>query len=181
MRLLIASDIHGAPDSVAFLLRKVEEYRPDTCVLLGDLLYHGPRNPLPPGYTPAEVARMLGDISAPVLAVRGNCDAEVDLMLLPFAVAENSWLMADGLRIFASHGHLLPLNPPFAGMASGTVLLRGHSHVPLAESQGHVHQWNPGSLTLPKQGFPRSYALFQDGEFTVLDMEDRVMLRHRPQ
>ena len=193
MRLLIASDIHGAPDSVELLLRKAESFRPDACVLLGDLLYHGPRNPLPPGYTPADVPRLLEQLPAPIIAVRGNCDAEVDLMVLPFEVAENTWIQADGLRIFASHGHRLPMEPPFSGLPDGTVLLRGHSHVPQACTQtcpqtdtqagtrGTVHQWNPGSTTLPKQGYPRSYGVYEDGEFRVMDFEDRVFLRHRPE
>lgn len=181
MRLLIASDLHGAPDSVEFLRRKVDALQPDSLVLLGDILYHGPRNPLPRGYTPMDVARMLMDMPVPIMAVRGNCDAEVDLVILPFEVADTAWLHVDGLNIFASHGHRLPEAPPFTGLAEGTVLLRGHSHVPLGVTTGTVHQWNPGSTTLPKQGYPRSYGLYEDGEFTVMDFEDRVLLRHKPQ
>lgn len=180
MRLLIASDLHGSPDSVAFLRRKAESLRPDALVLLGDILYHGPRNPLPKGYTPADVARMLGEMPVPIVAVRGNCDAEVDLVVLPFEVAENTWLHVDGLRIYASHGHHLSESPPFRNIPDGTVLLRGHTHVPLAATSDTVHQWNPGSTTLPKQGYPRSYGFYEDGEFRVMDFEDRVFLRHRP-
>lgn len=180
MRLLIASDLHGAPDSVAFLRRKAETLRPEALVLLGDILYHGPRNPLPSGYTPVDVARMLGDMPVPITAVRGNCDAEVDLVLLPFEVAENAWLHVDNLHIFASHGHHLPDMPPFKNLPDGTVVLRGHSHVPVATTTGTIHQWNPGSTTLPKQGFPRSYAVYEDGEFRVMDFEDRVLMRHKP-
>lgn len=125
-------------------------------VLLGDLVYHGPRNPLPQGYDTRSVLQTMPDLSAlpcPVIAVRGNCDAEVDLGLLPFAVTESAWIEADGLNIFASHGHHLP-ERPCPGIKPGTVLLRGH-HVPRGETLDGLHFWNPGSLSLPKGASPR--------------------------
>ena len=115
MRLLVASDLHGSVESLLFLLEKARELTPDALVLLGDLVYHGPRNPLPQGYDTRSVLQTMPDLSAlpcPVMAVRGNCDAEVDLCLLPFAVTESTWIEADGLSIFASHGHHLPERPP---------------------------------------------------------------------
>lgn len=183
MRLLIASDLHGSLESLRFLLDKAHELRPDLLVLLGDLVYHGPRNPLPTGYDTSGVLREMPDLTTlpcPTTAVRGNCDAEVDLMLLPFPVAENAWINADGLNIFASHGHLLPDRPPCPGLKPGTVILRGHSHVPRGETLDGLHFWNPGSLSLPKGGSPRSYALCEEGVFRVLDMQGREVLRHEP-
>ena len=112
MRLLIASDLHGSPEAAAFLRRRCEELLPDMLVLLGDYLYHGPRNPLPSSYGPPSVVSVFADFDTPIVAVRGNCDAEVDLMLLPFAVEDSAVIAADGLRIVAQHGHHLPSCPP---------------------------------------------------------------------
>ena len=183
MRLLIASDLHGSIESLRFLVEKARQMDPDMLVLLGDLVYHGPRNPLPEGYDTRLVMREMPDLTAlpcPVTAVRGNCDAEVDLGLLPFPVVDTTWLDADGLRIFVSHGHHLPENPPCPGFKPGTVFLRGHTHVPRGETLGGLHFWNPGSLSLPKSGFPRSYGLYENGLFRVLDMQDKEVLRHTP-
>ena len=183
MRLLIASDLHGSIESLRFLVEKARQMDPDMLVLLGDLVYHGPRNPLPEGYDTRLVMREMPDLTAlpcPVTAVRGNCDAEVDLGLLPFPVVDTTWLDADGLRIFVSHGHHLPENPPCPGFKPGTVFLRGHTHVPRGETLGGLHFWNPGSLSLPKSGFPRSYGLYENGLFRVLDMQDKEVLRHSP-
>ena len=183
MRLLIASDLHGSLDSLRFLCDTARRLAPDMLVLLGDLVYHGPRNPLPGGYDTRAVLDeldRLNHLPCPVTAVRGNCDAEVDIMLTPFAVSENAWIEADALRIFASHGHRLPETPPLPGFAPGTVILRGHTHIPRGESLDGLHFWNPGSLSLPKGGSPRSYGLYEDGCFHVYDMEGREVLRHWP-
>lgn len=180
MRLLVASDLHGSPEAAAFLRRRCEELLPDMLVLLGDYLYHGPRNPLPSSYGPPSVVSVFADFDTPIVAVRGNCDAEVDLALLPFPVADNAWIAVDGLRVFASHGHHVPERPPCPGFARGTVLLRGHTHVPRGETLDGLHFWNPGSLALPKGGFPPSYGLYADGVFRVLDTHGGEVLRHAP-
>ncbi len=169
MRLLMASDLHGSLESLRFLLTRAHALRPDLLVLLGDLVYHGPRNPLPQGYNTPTVLKEMADLNAlpcPITAVRGNCDAEVDLTLLPFPVAENAWIDAE--------------RPPLPGMPQGAVILRGHTHVPRGESLDGLHFWNPGSLSLPKGGSPRSYGLYEEGVFRVLDMQDREILRHQP-
>ena len=183
MRLLIAYDLHGSIESLRFLVEKARQMEPDMLVLLGDLVYHGPRNPLPLGYDTRSVMREMPDLTAlpcPVTAVRGNCDAEVDLGLLPFTVADSALLEADGLHIFACHGHRLPENPPCPGFKPGTVILRGHTHVPRGETLDGLHFWNPGSLSLPKNESPRSYGSYENGLFRVLDMQDRELLRHTP-
>ena len=183
MRLLMASDLHGSLESLRFLLTRAHALRPDLLVLLGDLVYHGPRNPLPQGYNTPTVLKEMADLNAlpcPITAVRGNCDAEVDLTLLPFPVAENAWIDADGLRMIARDGHHLPERPPLPGLPQGAVILRGHTHVPRGESLDGLHFWNPGSLSLPKGGSPRSYGLYEEGVFRVLDMHDREILRHQP-
>ncbi|MDO5483824.1 MAG: phosphodiesterase [Desulfovibrionaceae bacterium] len=183
MRLLIASDLHGSLESLRFLIETARTCQPDMLVLLGDLVYHGPRNPLPSGYDTTSVLKEMAELMAlpcPITAVRGNCDAEVDVVHLPFAMTENAWINADGLRIFANHGHRLPEVPPVPQLPKGTVILRGHSHIPRGETLGGLHFWNPGSLSLPKGGSLRSYALYEQGLFRVLSMDGREVLAHRP-
>ncbi len=182
MRILIASDIHGALDSVLFLQKKTQELQPDVCLLLGDYLYHGPRNPLPKDYTPQDVAIALGDIAkngTKIMAVRGNCDAHVDEGLLPFPLTEQSALFVDGVHMLAAHGHQYGRDPDFSAIPAGTVMLTGHIHFPVGTQREHVTWWNPGSLSLPKQGYPRSYGVYENGVFTVYDMQDNVVLSHK--
>lgn len=181
MKLLIASDVHGSPERAEFLCRKAADWQPDTIILLGDLLYHGPRNPLPHGYLPKDVASILGNLPAPVIAVRGNCDAEVDLKVLPFPMHDTALICADHLHILAVHGQHLPPEPPFGmGLKAGMVLLCGHTHIPMARTVAGIHQWNPGSTSLPKHGWLPSYGLYEDGEFRVMSIEGKEILRHRP-
>lgn len=179
-RLVIASDIHGSPMRTAFLCDRVRDLQPDALVLLGDILYHGPRNPLPNGYKPMDTVDMLSALDTPIIAVRGNCDADVDSVVLPFPLPQSAWIYVDGLRIFACHGHDLPLDPPYPHITSGTVILRGHTHIPVAHSIGGVHVWNPGSISLPKQGYAPSWAVYEHGEFRVMDMQGTVFLTHKP-
>lgn len=183
MRILIASDLHGSLSALRFLIDKANTIKPDLIVLLGDLVYHGPRNPLPASYDTVGIIEDMPDLAElpfPVTAVRGNCDAEVDIVQMPFAMPESAWIDADGLRIFASHGHHLPENPPFTGLQQGTVVLRGHTHIPRAETRDGIQIWNPGSLSLPKGGFPPSYGLYEDGLFRVLDLDDNEIMRNQP-
>lgn len=181
MRALIASDLHGSNSSLEYLINASAELKPDMLILLGDLVYHGPRNPLPAGYDTRSVLSEIPKLlSAPIAAVRGNCDAEVDVAHLPFPMPDYAWIHADGLRILACHGHHLPENAPLAGIADSTVILRGHTHVPRGETDGAVHFWNPGSISLPKAGFPRSFGLYENGVFAVRDLNGNEILRHKP-
>lgn len=183
MKALVASDLHGSLSSLRFLLEKAKEIKPDHLILLGDLVYHGPRNPLPKNYDTMGLLsdiKELNELPCDITAVKGNCDAEVDLALLPFPVAEEAWLGLDNLHVYATHGHHIPENPPIQGMKKGTVILRGHTHVPRGESLDGLHFWNPGSLSLPKGDFPRSYGLYENGIFRVLDLHDNEVLRHAP-
>lgn len=182
-RFVIASDLHGSPECTAFVCDRVRELQVDCLILLGDILYHGPRNPLPGGYKPMDTVSLLAALDTPILAVRGNCDADVDLVVLPFPLPESAWISTDGLRIFACHGHTMPPMPPFGAhpaLRPGTVLLRGHTHIPQAQSVGGLHLWNPGSISLPKEGFPPSWGLYEQGEFRVSDMQGNTFLRHKP-
>ncbi|MBO4368652.1 MAG: metallophosphoesterase family protein, partial [Desulfovibrio sp.] len=121
------------------------------------------------------------DIQCAITAVRGNCDAEVDLAHLPFPVTDDAWITCDGLQIFASHGHHLPEIPPIPySIPDGAVLLRGHTHIPRGETLHGFHFWNPGSLSLPKGGSEASYAVYEERTFTVYTKNGKKVLSHRP-
>lgn len=164
MKLMIASDIHG---SSYYCRKMIEAYRQeeaDRLLLLGDLLYHGPRNDLPRDYNPKEVISMLNAIKNDLLCVRGNCDTEVDQMVLDFPIlAEYCLLELDGRTIFATHGHNFnPDNLPM--LKEGDILLNGHTHIPTNQNMGTYTYMNPGSISIPKEGSAHGYMIY-DGEF----------------
>lgn len=164
MKLMIASDIHG---SSYYCRKMIEAYRQeeaDRLLLLGDLLYHGPRNDLPRDYNPKEVISMLNAIKNDLLCVRGNCDTEVDQMVLDFPIlAEYCLLELDGHTIFATHGHIFnPDNLPM--LKEGDILLNGHTHIPANQNMGTYTYMNPGSISIPKEGSAHGYMIY-DGEF----------------
>ncbi|MBE5815604.1 MAG: phosphodiesterase [Clostridiales bacterium] len=168
MKILFASDIHGSAAAMERILAKLEEEKADRFVLLGDLLYHGPRNDLPDRYAPKEVFAMLNSCAMTPLCVRGNCDAEVDQMVLEFPImADYALLPLDGGRTaFVTHGHLFNIgNPP--PHQPGDVLVHGHTHVHCAIPQEDYVYINPGSAALPKEGQAPSYMIYEDGVFTV--------------
>jgi hypothetical protein len=171
MRLLIASDLHGSAFYCRKLLEVYEKEQAQRMILLGDLLYHGPRNDLPREYAPKEVIRMLNEHRQEIYAVRGNCEAEVDQMVLEFPVMADYMLLFDGEHaVYATHGHIWNENhlPP---MQPGDVLLHGHTHVLRAEWVGEHLILNPGSVSIPKEGNPPTYAVLEDGIFTIRDFE----------
>lgn len=160
MKLLIASDIHGSAKYCRLLVETFKRERADKLLLLGDILYHGPRNPLPEEYAPAKVAQMLGEIKEKILCVRGNCDSEVDQMVLPFPVlSDYAAVFVDGINIYLSHGHREV--PP---MSDNDVYLTGHTHVPLKENCGYTHL-NPGSVALPKENSAHGFILYENKTF----------------
>ena len=171
MKLVIASDIHGSAFWCGKLLEVIEEVNPDRIVLLGDLLYHGPRNDLPRDYAPKQVIPMLSGLKNKVLAVRGNCEAEVDQMVLPFpCMADYALLEADGLRMYLTHGHHAnPENLP--PLREGDVFLSGHTHVKIDKIVDGIRCLNPGSVSIPKDG-SHSCLIFDSGAFTVRLLEE---------
>jgi putative phosphoesterase len=175
MRRFIASDLHGSAAQVVRLREEIEKTAPEAVVLLGDLLYHGPRNPLPEKYAPAEVAGLLDNLGRPVLAIRGNCDSEVDKLVLPFHLAESAWTMTGPRPILAVHGHELPENGGHLKTPEGVIILFGHIHRPMAEKRGANHYWNPGSAALPKDDLPPSYGFYENGRFEVRSFDGRVL------
>ncbi len=173
-KLLIASDLHGSALFCRQLLERIAEEKPDRILLLGDLLYHGPRNALPPEYDCPQVYGMLNGLKDQVLAVRGNCDCEVDQMVLEFPVLSDYALVeVDGVSIYATHGHLWNEAhlPP---MASGTILLHGHTHVPACTDHGSYLYLNPGSVSIPKENSRHSYMTLEGGLFQWKDLGGTV-------
>ena len=173
MKLVIASDIHGAAHWCELLMQAIEAERPDRVVLLGDLLYHGPRNDLPADYAPKRVIEMLNLIAPQVVAVRGNCEAEVDQMVLDFAcMATNNSLFdpLTGHTLFLTHGHVY--GPGLHGSVSnlpklpeGSALVYGHTHVKVSqEGPDGIWLFNPGSVGIPKDG-SHSFGIYEDGAF----------------
>lgn len=171
MKLLIASDIHGSAYWCRKLLEVYETEKPDKLVLLGDILYHGPRNDLPREYAPKAVISMLSPLAEKILCVRGNCEAEVDQMVLPFpCMAPYSQLLVEGKTFYLTHGHhenprnLPRLNP-------GDVFLSGHTHVKEDIQVEGVRCLNPGSVSIPKDG-SHSCLVYDNGEFSFRILEE---------
>ena len=159
MKLLIASDLHGSAYYTEKLLRAIEVEQPDKVLLLGDLLYHGPRNDLPRDYAPKKVIEMLNSVKEKLLCVRGNCEAEVDQMVLSFPVlAEYGVLFLEGRTIYAIHGHK-NMELPFC---KGDLVFSGHTHVPKIEEKNGIYYANPGSVSIPKEGSAHGYMMLCD-------------------
>lgn len=176
MKLLIASDIHGDIGSARVIIDAFEKENCDKILLLGDILYHGPRNDLPGRYAPKEVIALLNGYKEKILAVRGNCDTEVDQMVLEFPIlADYALLSLDGLSIYVTHGHNYNTKTP-PPMAEGDILLHGHTHVIRAEEFGNNNTYiNPGSITLPKENCPRSYVVYEDRKFSFYNVDGELI------
>jgi len=179
MKLMFFSDVHGSFEAMEMLLARISEFAPDAVVMLGDALYHGPRNPLPSGYSPPEAAKRLNLLKKTIVAVRGNCDAEVDQLLLEFPImADYSTILTETARFFLTHGHLWSAeNPP--PLPDGTVFASGHTHIPKLEKLANgLIAFNPGSIALPKGGNPASYGIFDGKELAVCELATgRPMMR----
>lgn len=175
MKYMFASDIHGSAYYCRKMLEKYQESGADRLILLGDLLYHGPRNDLPKEYAPKEVIAMLNEHKHEIYTVRGNCEAEVDQMVLEFPVlADYAVLVLNGLTFFATHGHVFNQDhlPP---LKAGDILIHGHTHLLKAERFGDYFVLNPGSTSIPKGGNPATYAVLEDQTFTILDFDGNIV------
>ena len=170
MKLFIASDIHGSAFWCGKLMEAAEKEEPDKLILLGDLLYHGPRNDLPREYAPKQVIPMLGAWAEKILCVRGNCEAEVDQMVLDFpCLADYSQLMVDGKVFHLSHGH--HQNPEsLPKLPAGSIFLYGHTHVKFDKVVDGIRCLNPGSVSIPKDG-SNSCLVYEDGDFRFVTLE----------
>ena len=175
MKYMFASDIHGSAYYCRKMLEAYEKEGAKRLVLLGDLLYHGPRNDLPREYAPKEVIAMLNAKKDEFYAVRGNCEAEVDQMVLQFPVmADYCILELEGRTFYATHGHIYNEGnlPP---MKKGDILIHGHTHVLRADRTENCMILNPGSVSIPKEGNPPTYAVYEDGIFCIKDFDGNVI------
>ena len=171
MKLMFASDIHGSAYYCRKMLEAYQAEEAGRLILLGDILYHGPRNDLPKEYAPKEVIAMLNLMKNDICAVRGNCEAEVDQMVLDFPVMADYALILYGERnLYATHGHIYNENnlPP---LKNGDILI----HVLKAEKREDYTLLNPGSVSIPKEGNPPSYAILEDGLFTIKGFDGTII------
>lgn len=177
MKMIIASDIHGCSASAKKLVDIFEKEKADSMLLLGDLLYHGPRNDLPGEYDTMETARLLNAYASKIYCVCGNCDAEVDQMVLEFPItAEYMQLPIAGKLFFASHGHHFgPHNLPPAGSAD--YLVCGHTHVPACEKIGDLVYINPGSTSIPKGGSQKSFMILDGTHLSWRHLNDNSVYK----
>ena len=174
MKLFIASDIHG---SELYCRKMIDSYKSeaaDKILLLGDILYHGPRNELPEQYNPKAVIELLNKCKNDILCVRGNCDTEVDQMVLHFPIlADYSILYIDGITIFATHGHLFNEDslPP---LKAGDILVHGHTHIPVCKKIDTYTYMNPGSVSIPKENSYNGYMVLENKTFLWRDFDGNI-------
>lgn len=170
MKLMIASDIHGSAKYCRQLLDACEREKPDKLILLGDILYHGPRNDLPEEYAPKKVIEMLNPMAEKLLCVRGNCDTEVDQMVLDFPVlADYALVYADGITMFLTHGHVFN-RENLPKLNEGDILVNGHTHVPVFKKEQSYTYVNPGSVSIPKENSKRGYVIYEGKRFIFKDL-----------
>ena len=177
MKWMIASDLHGSAYYTRLLLEAMDREQPDRLLLLGDLLYHGPRNDLPRDYAPKEVIAMLNPLAGKVFCVRGNCEAEVDQMVLDFPVLADYCLIPAGKRmLYVTHGHVWTEDRP-PRLAPGDILLTGHTHIPKCADHGDYVYLNPGSVSVPKAGSWHGYMTWEGETFLWKDLAGAEQLR----
>lgn len=179
MKLLIISDIHGSSYYANKILEIDKKENPDKIILLGDLYYHGPRNPLTDEYEPMKVAEILNSLKDKVLAVKGNCDAKVDEMISEFPLQENIQMKANGYNLFFSHGHKYNMEqlPPIG--IDVDIMFYGHFHVNFIEEKNGIIFVNPGSISLPKQNTEHGYAILSEEEILLKDIDGNIIKRRK--
>ncbi len=175
MKIMFLSDIHGSVKYTKIAMEKFEEEKADKLVLLGDLMYHGPRNPLPDTYNPKEVADLLNEYKEKILCVRGNCDSEVDQMLLDFPIMSDYLeILLNNNKIFVTHGHIYN-SDNMPNLNKGDIFIHGHFHLPITKKIEDVYYLNPGSITLPKENNKNSYGLLLYNKFLIKDLDGEVI------
>lgn len=178
MKLMFASDIHGCLPCCQKMIEKYKEEKADKLILLGDILYHGPRNDIPEGYNPKEVAKLLNDNKQELLCVRGNCEAEVDQMMLEFPVmAEYMLMYLNDRMIFVTHGHKFN-NDCLPMLKKDDILIHGHTHIYTVEKFDNYTYINPGSVSLPKNGKVKSYMTYDNNIFEIKDFDGNILVSY---
>ncbi len=177
MKLMIASDIHGSAAYCKMLLERFNEEKPDKLILLGDILYHGPRNDLPLEYAPKQVISMLNEIKESLICVRGNCDTEVDQMVLEFPVlADYGVIFYEGKTIYLTHGHTYNQNNPLP-MPNGSIMMNGHTHIPMFKDFGNYTLINPGSVSIPKENSHHGYIILSENNCIFKDVTSGLVVK----
>ena len=177
MKLVFCSDIHGDINAAKAVIEVYKRENAEKLIILGDILYHGPRNDLPENYAPKEVIAILNENRNELLSVRGNCDTEVDQMVLNFPIlADYGYLYLDGLSVMITHGHNFNTKTP-PPLRQGEILIHGHTHVLTCEKFGDDNYYiNPGSCALPKENNPKTYMVYENRTFTVKDFEGKTII-----
>lgn len=175
MKLFFMSDIHGSLKYAKLGIDAFIKEKADYMAILGDVLYHGPRNPLPEEYNPKEVANLINKYKNKIIGVRGNCDADVDQMLLEYpCMMDYNVILADNKRVFITHGHIYN-EKNMLNMAEDDVLIYGHTHIPVAKKENDIYIINPGSISYPKENNPHSYGILEDNVFYIKDICGNVI------
>ena len=177
-RFMIASDLHGDAVSAEKLIARYRESGAQRLILLGDLLYHGPRNDLPAAYAPKRVIELLNGMAEELLCVRGNCDTEVDAMVLKFPIlADYAYVTNGDVSVFATHGHKFDRYAP-PPLGRGEILLHGHTHVSGAWKFGEDNLClNPGSVSIPKEDTPRGFIIWEGRRFDFYALDGSTPYR----
>lgn len=179
MKYFVISDIHGSIYYLKKVMEIFEKDEYDKLIILGDELYHGPRNPLPKEYSPKEVIELLNSFKDRIIAVRGNCDSEVDQMVLNYPImSDYALLYLNGKRVYLTHGHIYNIEKPLP-MSEGDILLYGHFHIPMAERKDEIYFCNPGSISLPKNGSKNSFGILDEKSFVIKDLDENIVMEIR--
>jgi putative phosphoesterase len=176
MRLIIASDIHGSAKSAKAVIEKAKAG--DKIILLGDIYNHGPRNPLPEGWAPMELAALLNQNKNRMSVIFGNCDSEVDQMISEFPFKKKLTLKLDR-TLFFSHGHKFNAQNPPKNLDKGSAVFYGHFHIPFIKEKDGLFFINPGSCALPFENHPKSYAVYDNGQVTIMDLNDNIIMQRK--
>ncbi|WP_058484869.1 phosphodiesterase [Defluviitalea phaphyphila] len=175
MKLFFMSDIHGSAYYAKKGLELFKKENADYIIILGDELYHGPRNPLPKDYNPKEVINLFNEFSDKIIAIRGNCDGEVDDMVLNYPIMSTySTILYDKKRLFLTHGHIYN-EDNLPSLSKGDVFIYGHIHIPIAKKEGDIFIINPGSISLPKENNPNSYGILEKDIFKIKDLDQNII------
>ena len=174
MKFLVISDIHGSDKYLKKAFEAYKYFKADKLIVLGDFLYHGPRNPIPDGYNPANVANKFNNFENEIMAVRGNCDAEVDQMLINVQIMKTYKIInINGLKTCLSHGHII--NRENMCEEKIDMLINGHTHLPVLEKVNNIIYFNPGSITLPKQNNPNSFGFIDEKSICIYDFDYKII------
>ncbi len=174
MQYLLVSDLHGDFNELEFIIKKFNDLKCEKIICLGDFLYHGPRNDLPLGYNPKKCVELLNKYKDKIIAINGNCDAEVDQMVLDFKLNKELSINLFGHDFYLVHGHHLD---ELKNMSKDTIVLHGHTHIFGVYEKDGITFVNPGSISIPRNGLPKTYALINEEGIKILDKNDNILLK----